>query len=98
LIIASAVDKNLALLERRARVKGFKFKTNGDLGLGQRSSWRKAQGYVGHGGVERFEPEVLTPIMLRHESIPAASAFSSVRHSKRMDTLAVTASQMDSTH
>ena len=31
-------------------------------------SWRKAQGYVGRGGVERFENEVLLPMMLRHES------------------------------
>jgi hypothetical protein len=30
-------------------------------------SWRKAQGYVGRHGVQRFENEVLTPMMLRLE-------------------------------
>jgi hypothetical protein len=36
--------------------------------LATMESWRKAQGYVGRGGVERFENEVLMPMMLRHES------------------------------
>jgi hypothetical protein len=36
--------------------------------LSKMESWRKVQGYVGRGGVERFENEVLMPMMLRHES------------------------------
>jgi hypothetical protein len=44
-----------ALLIREARLPKWK-------------AGRKAQGYVGRGGVERFENEVLMPMMLRHES------------------------------
>jgi hypothetical protein len=36
--------------------------------IAKMESWRKAQGYVGRGGVERFENEVLMPMMLRYES------------------------------
>jgi hypothetical protein len=36
--------------------------------IAKMESWRKAQGYVGRGGVARFENEVLMPMMLRHES------------------------------
>jgi hypothetical protein len=38
-------------------------------------SWRKAQGYVGRGGVERFENEVLTPMSCARNPISGRIKF-----------------------